>query len=141
MKKFFALFALILVAAIPLCLVGCKSKYDNLSIEMESSYEIVLGESSNDSITIEARVSGSSDENGGRLNFSAEYIVWARKNPKAIHCFHYDMLKQMNGGKEMPDVWKIPSPGSWERTCGKHPTQKPLALLVRLLLMASMKIV
>lgn len=41
---------------------------------------------------------------GGRLNFSAEYIVWARKNPNAIHCFHYEMLKQMNGGREMPDV-------------------------------------
>ena len=70
---------------------------------------------------------------GGRLNFSAEYIVWARKNPKAIHCFHYNMLKQMNGGKEMPDVWKMPSPGNWERTCGKHPTQKPLRLLYRVL--------
>lgn len=70
---------------------------------------------------------------GGRLNFSAEYIVWARKNPKAIHCFHYEMLKQMNGGREMPDVWKMPSPGSWERTCGKHPTQKPLRLLYRVL--------
>lgn len=70
---------------------------------------------------------------GGRLNFSAEYIVWARKNPKAIHCFHYEMLKQMNGGREMPDVWKMPSPSSWERTCGKHPTQKPLRLLYRVL--------
>lgn len=70
---------------------------------------------------------------GGRLNFSAEYIVWARKNPKAIHCFHYNMLKQMNGGKEMPDVWKMPSPGNWERTCGKHPTQKPLRLLYRIM--------
>ena len=70
---------------------------------------------------------------GGRLNFSAEYIVWARKNPKAIHCFHYEMLKQMNGGREMPDVWKMPSPAGWERTCGKHPTQKPLRLLYRIL--------
>lgn len=70
---------------------------------------------------------------GGRLNFSAEYIVWARKNPKAIHCFHYDKLKQMNGGKEMPDVWKMPSPGNWERSYGKHPTQKPLRLLYRVL--------
>lgn len=70
---------------------------------------------------------------GGRFNFSAEYIVWARKNPKAIHCFHYDELKQMNGGKEMPDVWKIPSTGAWERKCGKHPTQKPLRLLYRVI--------
>lgn len=70
---------------------------------------------------------------GGRLNFSAEYIVWARKTPKAIHCFHYEMLKQMNGGREMSDVWKMPSPGNWERSCGKHPTQKPLRLLYRIL--------
>lgn len=70
---------------------------------------------------------------GGRLNFSAEYIVWARKNPRAIHCFHYETLKRMNGGKELPDVWKMPSPGNWERTCGKHPTQKPLRLLYRVL--------
>lgn len=70
---------------------------------------------------------------GGRLNFSAEYIIWARKNPKSIHCFHYNILKQMNGGKEMPDVWKMPSVGNWERTCGKHPTQKPLRLLYRIL--------
>ena len=39
----------------------------------------------------------------------------------------------MNGGREMPDVWKMPSPGSWERTCGKHPTQKTLRLLYRIL--------
>ena len=69
---------------------------------------------------------------GGRLNFSAEYIVWARKHPKAIHCFHYDLLKEMNGGKEMSDVWKMPSTGNWERTCGIHPTQKPLRLLYRI---------
>lgn len=33
----------------------------------------------------------------------------------------------------MPDVWKMPSPGNWERACGKHPTQKPLRLLYRVL--------
>jgi len=70
---------------------------------------------------------------GGRLNFSAEYIVWARKNEKIPHCFNYDLLKQMNGGQEMPDVWKFARPGFWERSCGKHPTQKPLRLLYRVL--------
>ena len=70
---------------------------------------------------------------GGRLNFSAEYIVWARKNPKAIHCFHYKMLKQLNGGREMPDVWRFSCPGMWEKTCGQHPTQKPLRLLCRVM--------
>ena len=99
MKKFFALFALILVAAIPLCLVGCKSKYDNLSIEMESSYEIVLGESSNDSITIEARVSGSSDENGGRLNFSPDNDKLVKISQEYKNGINYITLKALAPGK------------------------------------------
>lgn len=70
---------------------------------------------------------------GGRLNFSAEYIVWARKNDNVTHCFNYDLLKQLNGGVEMPDVWKFARPGFWERSCGKHPTQKPLRLLYRII--------
>ena len=37
----------------------------------------------------------------------------------------------------MKDVWEFPAIAPWEKTCGKHPTQKPLALLVRLILMAS----
>lgn len=70
---------------------------------------------------------------GGRLNFSAEYLIWARKNENVKHCFNYDLLKYMNGGAEMPDVWKFARPGFWERTCGKHPTQKPLRLLYRVI--------
>lgn len=70
---------------------------------------------------------------GGRLNFSAEYIVWARKNDNVTHCFNYDLLKQLNGGVEMPDVWKFARPGFWKRSCGKHPTQKPLRLLYRII--------
>lgn len=70
---------------------------------------------------------------GDRLNFSAEYIVWARKNDNVTHCFNYDLLKQLNGGVEMPDVWKFARPGFWERSCGKHPTQKPLRLLYRII--------
>lgn len=70
---------------------------------------------------------------GGRLNFSAEYIVWARKNANVPHCFHYETLKKMNGGKEMPDVWKFARPELWERALGKHPTQKPLKLIYRIL--------
>ena len=34
----------------------------------------------------------------------------------------------------MRDVWPLPAIGKWEKTFGKHPTQKPLALLVRILL-------
>ncbi len=42
--------------------------------------------------------------------------------------------KELNGGKQMTDVWRMPAIGRWEKTCGKHPTQKPLRLLVRMIL-------
>lgn len=67
------------------------------------------------------------------FNFASEYIIWARKNPKSRHFFNYELMKQMNGGVMMPDVWKMPSVGMWEKTCGKHPTQKPLRLLYRII--------
>lgn len=69
-----------------------------------------------------------------RFNFSAEYIIWARKEMKVEHFFNYELMKSMNGGVHMPDVWKIPAPGLWEKKCGKHPTQKPLRLLYRIIL-------
>ena len=69
-----------------------------------------------------------------RFNFSAEYIIWARKEEKTPHYFNYDLMKTLNGGVHMPDVWKIPATGLWEKHCGKHPTQKPLRLLYRIIL-------
>lgn len=68
------------------------------------------------------------------FNFSSEYIIWARKSPRSKHFFNYDLMKQLNGGVLMPDVWKLPTVGMWEKTCGKHPTQKPLRLLYRIIL-------
>lgn len=69
-----------------------------------------------------------------RFNFSAEYIIWARKCEKVNHYFNYELMEAMNNGVHMPDVWKLPAPGTWEKTCGKHPTQKPLRLLYRIIL-------
>lgn len=69
-----------------------------------------------------------------RFNFSAEYIIWARKCEKVPHYFNYELMETMNNGVHMPDVWKLPAPGIWEKTCGKHPTQKPLRLLYRIIL-------
>ena len=43
-------------------------------------------------------------------------------------------MKELNDGKQMSDVWRMPAIGRWEKTCGKHPTQKPLRLLVRMIL-------
>ena len=34
----------------------------------------------------------------------------------------------------MKDVWKLPAIVPWEKSCGKHPTQKPLSILTRLIL-------
>lgn len=69
-----------------------------------------------------------------RFNFSAEYIIWARKCEKVPHYFNYQLMESMNNGVHMPDVWKLPAPGIWEKSCGKHPTQKPLRLLYRIIL-------
>ena len=42
-------------------------------------------------------------------------------------------MKQLNGDKQMTDVWKMPAIRRWEKSCDKHPTQKPLTLLARLI--------
>ena len=34
----------------------------------------------------------------------------------------------------MTDVWRLPAIGRWEKSCGKHPTQKPLSVLARIIL-------
>ncbi len=68
------------------------------------------------------------------FNFTTEYIVWARKSKKVTHFFNCDMMEQINGGTRMSDVWRIPFVSSWEMKLGKHPTQKPLRLLYRIIL-------
>ena len=68
------------------------------------------------------------------FTYSTEFVIWARKMPKVAHKFNYDLMKKLNDGKQMTDVWRMPAIGRWEKTCGKHPTQKPLRLLVRMIL-------
>lgn len=68
------------------------------------------------------------------FNFSTELIIWARKSEKKTHKFNYETMKQLNGGTQMTDVWRIPAVSSWEKLQGKHPTQKPLRLLYRIIL-------
>ena len=46
-------------------------------------------------------------------------------------------MKAQNGGKQMKCVWQFTPPNKLEKTFGKHPTQKPLALLERCILAAS----
>ena len=64
---------------------------------------------------------------------STECILWARKEPKVSHYFNYELMRKINGGKQMRDVWRLPAIAPWEKTCGKHPTQKPLCVLSRII--------
>ncbi len=68
------------------------------------------------------------------FTYSTEQIIWARKNEKVPHYFNYELMKELNGDKQMKDVWKLPAIAPWEKSCGKHPTQKPLSVLTRLIL-------
>jgi len=73
---------------------------------------------------------------------SHETILWAKKDKKAKHTFNYEAMK--NGkfpedkikkeNTQMRSVWSIPSPYKDEKEFGKHPTQKPLFLLTRIIL-------
>ena len=68
---------------------------------------------------------------------ATETIIWAAKNAKSRHAFNYQRMKEINRGKQMKSVWEIKPPEAWEKRFGKHPTQKPLALLERILLASS----
>lgn len=70
---------------------------------------------------------------------SAEYILWARKEAKTPHYYNYELMKELNGGTQMRDVWNLPAIAKWEKSCGKHPTQKPLCVLSRIILASTNK--
>jgi site-specific DNA-methyltransferase (adenine-specific) len=80
---------------------------------------------------------------------STETILWAAKNEKSKHVFHYQEMRKVSGKQmktvwranefpvqedEMPMIWTLPSPSNGEKAFGKHPTQKPVALVERCLL-------
>lgn len=64
---------------------------------------------------------------------STETVIWARKSEKARHIFNYQAMREANNGKQMKSVWIIKSPSKDEKKFGKHPTQKPLQLLERII--------
>ncbi|HEU5411328.1 MAG TPA: DNA methyltransferase [Candidatus Acidoferrales bacterium] len=68
---------------------------------------------------------------------ATETIIWAARDKKSRHKFNYQLMRQVAGGKQMKSVWTIPPPEPWEKNFGKHPAQKPLALLKRILLASS----
>ena len=66
---------------------------------------------------------------------STETILWAKKNIKnAKHKFNYSLMKELNNGKQMKDVWKSSLTKPSEKKCGKHPTQKPIEILEKVIL-------
>jgi site-specific DNA-methyltransferase (adenine-specific) len=78
---------------------------------------------------------------------SHETIIWARKEKKAKHTFNYDLMKEgqwpedqlKKPGLQMRSVWSMGTPKPYEKVHGKHPTQKPLDLLKRIVLASTNK--
>ena len=76
--------------------------------------------------------------NLGRRTFthSTEVVLWASKASKGSrhkYTFNYDEMRRENGGKQMKTVWRMAAAGREEKQFGKHPTQKPVALIDRCL--------
>lgn len=70
---------------------------------------------------------------------STETIIWSKKNSKSKHYFNYSLMKELNGGKQMKDVWTIGRTKKIEKRHGKHPTQKPEEIIERIVLCSSQK--
>jgi len=65
---------------------------------------------------------------------ATETIIWAAKNEKSKHCFNYAKMRELNHGKQMKSVWSFKAPSKEEKEFGKHPTQKPVALIERMIM-------
>lgn len=65
---------------------------------------------------------------------ATETVLWAAKNKDSRHYFNYSLMRKMNNNKQMQSLWSITAPKVEEKIYGKHPTQKPLALLERIIL-------
>lgn len=71
---------------------------------------------------------------------ATETILWAKKGKKSRHFFNYHLMKSFPDpapGKQMLNLWSIRPPKAPEKRYGKHPAQKPEALLERVILAAS----
>ncbi len=65
---------------------------------------------------------------------STETIIWARKDLKnSKYTFNYNLMKELNDNKQMKDVWTTSLTKPSEKKSGKHPTQKPLEILDRII--------
>lgn len=75
---------------------------------------------------------------GRRFTNAHETLLWVAKDEKASYKFNYEAMKELNEGTQMRSDWVIPICNGGERIKidGKkaHPTQKPEALLHRVIL-------
>lgn len=79
---------------------------------------------------------------GTRFTNATETMIWAKKSAEQkTYTFNYHAMKHLNEEKQMPNVWRIPLCTGEERLKinGKkaHSTQKPEALLYRVILASS----
>ena len=66
---------------------------------------------------------------------STETILWAKKDIKNVkHKFNYSLMRELNNGKQMKDVWESSLTKPSEKKCGQHPTQKPIEILEKIIL-------
>jgi site-specific DNA-methyltransferase (adenine-specific) len=63
---------------------------------------------------------------------ATETLIWASRDESAKHTFHYAEMKRQNRGKQMQSLWHIPPSRPSEKRFGKHPAQKPEALMERI---------
>lgn len=71
------------------------------------------------------------------LTASHETLIWAKKKKEARHTFHYDIAKTFNDNKQLRSLWSINTTPKKEKKFGKHPTQKPIELLDRIIKISS----
>ena len=75
---------------------------------------------------------------GTRFTNAHETLIWASKGEKARYTFNYRAMKTLNDELQMRSDWEFPICGGPERLKKEghkvHPTQKPEALLYRVLL-------
>lgn len=79
---------------------------------------------------------------GSRLKNDVEFVIWAKHSQSGRYTFNHHDMKRYNGEKQLGSVWTIPVCGGEERLKGAdgkklHSTQKPEALLERIILASS----
>lgn len=75
---------------------------------------------------------------------SHETLIWAKKGKAEKHHFNYSLMKEWMdkfspSGRQMRSLWNIPLTPQNEKNNGKHPTQKPIELLQRIISASSKK--